>query len=161
MPVRIERIKPKGDLFGRALKRFEKENEAGLDESADEALAMFEKTVKTWETRVRFIVRKTKLGRSVYTLSKTYRYVDRGTKPHWIAPRKKKVLRFQAGYKAKTKPKVIGSTAGGPNGPTVFTPRAVRHPGTEARGFTEEIAKRMQKAHAARMRKKLKAALGK
>jgi hypothetical protein len=155
-PVRIERIKPKKDIFGRALKRFDREMEQGLDESAEETLTLYEKTVRTWTTQVRFIVRKTKLGRSVYTLSRTYRYVDRGTKPHIIAPRRAKVLRFSSRYKAKTKPRVITSTAGGASGAAVFTPKPVRHPGTEPRDFTLTIHERMRKKHAKNMRKRMK-----
>ena len=154
-PVRLERIGPREGLFGRAKKRWEREAEDGLDEVTDETLALYEKTVRTWQTRVRFIVRKTKLGRSVYTLSRTYRYVDLGTRPHIIRARRAPALRFKAGGKPKTKPGTIASYQGKP-GTEWVSKQSVRHPGTEPRGFTDEIAKRMRKRYAAVMRKRIK-----
>ena len=157
-PVRLERIGPREGLFGRAKKRWEREAEDGLDEVTDETLALYEKTVRTWQTRVRFIVRKTKLGRSVYTLSRTYRYVDLGTRPHIIRARRAPALKFKAGGKPKTKPGTLASYQGKP-GKDWRSAQSVRHPGTEPRGFTDEIAKRMQKRAATIMRKRVRDAI--
>jgi len=83
----------------------------------------------------------------VFTDNEIYGYVNDGTRPHPIFPKKAKALAFQWGgkgsYTPKTTPRVIGSRAGGPSGPTVYRPY-VQHPGTKGRHFDEEIEKLMQ-----------------
>lgn len=70
-------------------------------------------------------------------------WLDFGTRAHTITARRARRLRFRAGgFKAKTKPGVIGSSRGSPaSGPVVYK-RSVRHPGTTARRFSETIQKR-------------------
>ena len=83
----------------------------------------------------------------VDTSDEIYGYVNDGTPPHPIpkVPKISGSLAFQWGgkgsYKAKTAPRVIGSTGGGPTGPMVF-PKQVQHPGTKARNFDDEIQKK-------------------
>lgn len=107
----------------------------------------FEATTKTWNHKPSFTVDVSTKGQGpavlVGTSDEIYTYVNEGTKPHAIFPRKAKVLRFQGGYKAKTSPGNIGSSAGGASGPTLFRP-FVQHPGTKARKFDEVIAKKWQ-----------------
>ncbi|MCP4540589.1 MAG: hypothetical protein GY832_25920 [Chloroflexi bacterium] len=117
----------------------------------------FEKTTKSWKRKPPFEV----LVESgppatvlVATDDKIYDYVDRGTEAHVILPKKAKALRFQSGYKAKTTPGVIGSSAGGPFGATVFS-KGVIHPGTKARGFSKEIAKKWQPKFKTRMQARM------
>lgn len=113
------------------------------------------KTTATWDTPVNFQMR-TKNKKGILEMEvrpkpgtkgeEIFNYVDRGTKPHTIEPKKPGgVLSFMWGgpgsYKAKTKPRVIGSTSGGATGAMVaFT--KVKHPGTRARKFSDSIARR-------------------
>ena len=113
------------------------------------------KTTATWDTPVMFQMR-TKNKKGILEMEvrprpgtkgeEIFNYVDRGTTPHIIEPKKKGgVLSFMWGgpgsYKAKTKPRVIGSTGGGATGvPVAFT--KVHHPGTKARKFSDSIARR-------------------
>lgn len=88
-----------------------------------------------------------------------YRYVDEGTRPHIIAPRKPGgVLVFRTGYTSKTLPRLITSRTGGATGPTVFA-RVVRHPGTKARKFTETIMQRWQNRAPLLMERRVRMAL--
>lgn len=107
----------------------------------------FESTTKTWNHKPTFTVDVSTKGQGpavlVGTSDEIYGYVNDGTKPHDIYPKKAKVLRFQSGYSAKTSPGVIGSSSGGASGPTMFS-RHVRHPGTKARNFDETIEKKWQ-----------------
>lgn len=73
-----------------------------------------------------------------------YGYVDAGTKPHVIRPKRSRYLRFFSGYRAKTRVGIIGSREGGAYGDTVFR-TSVYHPGTKARQFMATIARRRQK----------------
>lgn len=90
----------------------------------------------------------------VGTDDEIYGYVDEGTKPHIIKPKRARALSFQWGgkgsYMAKTKPGVIGSQPGGPRGPMVSF-KQVHHPGTKARGFSKAIDKKWSAAFKRRM----------
>lgn len=114
----------------------------------------FAKTVETWEgekPKFEMLISLVQPGPTVVVeptgseeAVKKYAYVTKGTKKHRIKAKKGKSLAFAwagpGSYKAKTKPRVIGSTPGGATGEAVF-PKAVMHPGTEAREFDEEIQK--------------------
>lgn len=105
----------------------------------------YQVTTQTWKKRPPFGIERKGLNREVFTDDEIYGYVDEGTKPHEIKPKRAKVLAFGGGaYRPKTKVRVIGSTGGGPSGDTVFS-KGVHHPGTEAREFTEVIADKWDK----------------
>lgn len=116
-----------------------------------------DKTVATWDTPVKFQLRTKKRG-NVLTMdvkpksgkgAEVFSYVDLGTKGPYPIPKagntNAKTLHFQWGgkgsYKAKTKPRVLGSTGGGSTGPMVSFKR-VMHPGIKPRKFSETIARR-------------------
>lgn len=107
----------------------------------------FGETVKTWDHKPKFEQVISLSGNQpavlVATDDEIYGYVDEGTKPHIIKPKKAKVLHFMGGYTAKTSPGVIGSGNGGSSGGEVFS-RGVKHPGTKARGFSKAIEKKWQ-----------------
>lgn len=113
----------------------------------------FEKTTETWETDVKFEsivgLRRRPPGPEllVFTDNEIYGYVNDGTEPHFIFPKKKKALSFQWGgkgsYTPKTVPRHIGSKMGGPQG-HMQSFAWVEHPGTKGRHFDEEIEKLMR-----------------
>lgn len=123
---------------------------SAMHESEREILKDFQKTTRTWKRKPKFETQVgTKGGPTVLvgTDNPIYKYVDEGTKPHKIPRRPGKPLFFQWGgkgsYHAKTRPRVIDSSAGFPTGPfRVF--KSVNHPGTKARNFADEIQKRRQ-----------------
>lgn len=109
----------------------------------------FENTTKTWNHKPDFELTEDE-GSHDYRIAtgtddEIYGYVDAGTRPHIIRPKRSKYLRFQSGYKAKTKVGVINSYPGGPFGADVYTRTFVLHPGFQGRKFTATIAKRRQK----------------
>lgn len=103
-------------------------------------------TTQTWKHRPTFEILGNAWERQIFTTDPVFGFVDKGTRPHTIAPKAGGVLAFGAGpYKAKTKPRVIASSGGaGGGGPRVMTRKAVHHPGTEARAFTETIAEKWE-----------------
>jgi len=124
----------------------------------------FQKTTATWKNKPEFesMISLQSPGPTVLvgTDDEIYNYVDKGTKPHTIRPKKRGgKLAFPWGgpgsYRAKTKPKTIASYPGGVTGDTTILP-VVHHPGTEARQFSETIAKQWSKKFKARMEKALK-----
>lgn len=115
-----------------------------LDKAAKQAVTEYKKTTATWDGQPDFAITKEgEFGRIVGTESDVYGYVDHGTRPHIIRPVNVQNLAFQTGFSAKTAINVIGSSQGGSSGPTVFA-REVKHPGTDARNFSIEIAKVIQ-----------------
>lgn len=104
--------------------------------------------VANWEHKPKFQTRKDiktdKISMTVFPVgpnTKIYIFVDQGTKPHIIEPKKAPRLVFQTGYKSKTLARPARTVSGGgvATGPTVYA-KKVNHPGSEAREFSETIA---------------------
>jgi hypothetical protein len=113
---------------------------------ADDMLLDLELAVATWDHKVKFEeevnVTTSLVEILVGTDDEIFRYVDEGTKPHPIMPKKPGgKLRFQSGYKAKSTPGVQVSSVGGPFGDVVYA-KGVQHPGTKARNFTGQLTLR-------------------
>lgn len=124
------------------------ELEDALDEVKQGVLSDFESTVSTWETPVGF------KGQKVITTSgiavdvqpigdgaKIWGYLNDGTERHWVGPRNGSALRFQPGYRSKTRPGRIGSGGGGAFGPFAFS-KGHWVSGIEPRDFTGQIAEK-------------------
>jgi hypothetical protein len=105
-------------------------------------LRLYRRTTQSWTHRPQFEGEYEQRGTSYTVMVGTdddiYGYVDLGTRPHAIEPTGPWPLRFKTNYSAKTAPGVLRSWGGGATGPEVRA-RRVWHPGTEARGFSEEI----------------------
>lgn len=119
-----------------------------LDELKESLVDDFRKTVATWSTSVDFAGRKYMLPDELRLIvyptgagAEIWRYVNEGTRPHLIKPRKKGYpLRFKGGFRPKTKPGRIASGAGGASGQDVRA-AVVHHPGSEGRHFERPIAR--------------------
>ena len=106
------------------------------------------KATRTWrhkpDVQVEVNTRGNRAEVMVGTDDKVFGWVDRGTKPHYIFPRKAKALRFWSKSRPKTQPGQLSSGSGGKGGKLLY--RAwVRHPGTKPRRFTEQIQRRINK----------------
>ena len=104
-------------------------------------------TVRTWEHKPKFDITVTRSGNeysvAAGTDDKIYGFVDQGTKPHDIKPKRSQYLAFSSGYRAKTRVGIIGSREGGAFGDTVIA-SSVHHPGFPGRMFIQRIQKRRQ-----------------
>lgn len=107
---------------------------------------LFGMTVNGWHDRPDFRSKRidttSQLGIRVYPdgpNAPQYALVNQGARPHIIRPRRARLLRFQRGYKAGTKPHVLRSGAFARSG-DIVTAHEVHHPGFEAREFTQAIA---------------------
>ena len=120
-----------------------------LQDTEKGILKDFEDTTGTWKHEVDFEHghRLSTTAGEAYTRTgdEIYGYVNNGTPPHDIPKTGRTFMRFRWGgkgsYRPKTAPGRLGSRPGGPSGPTV-TAFKVHHPGTEARKFDEQIARR-------------------
>lgn len=128
-----------------------KQIEQTLDQKVKPALIKsHELIVANWSSDVGFQARKFITGDSISINvfptgadKQIWIFVDQGTKPHTIRAKGGGRLKFQAGtYKPKTLANPARTASGGgtvSGGVTVF-PKAVNHPGTQARNFSETIA---------------------
>jgi len=116
-----------------------------------EIVADYNQTVQTWRNKPAFETAISLAGGDASVLvtpdgpnRQQFEYVDKGTRPHIIRPRRARKLRFKSVYRAKTQPGVIGSGPGGASGEDVYRD-FVNPPGTEARRFSEIIEQRRRK----------------
>ena len=142
--IQIKVIKPQ--RFKDA--QFKREIEKAAKVAAKDMQKDFQLTTKTWKRKPKFeqiISVAPNVEVLVGTDDEIYGYVNDGTRPHLIFPKRAKALSFQWGgkgsYRPKTKPRFIGSVPGGPTGPRVARPY-VQHPGTKAREFDQTIQKK-------------------
>jgi hypothetical protein len=125
----------------------------------------FEKTVRTWQgERPKFEVLIGLTGKdatavigptgSDKAVSK-WTFLDEGTKPHAIKPKKKPALAFRSGFQAKTTPNLITSSTGGSFGPFVHLRKgqSVKHPGIKPRNWTKIVVKQRSPKFAEAMSK--------
>lgn len=158
--AKMKVIKPK------ALKEKEMRLELlnGLRSVGKKVLKDFEATVKTWDHKPKFELAISLKGKGPQFIAGTddeiYGYVNFGTRPHRIVPKRAKVLRFRGTYSAKTTPGVIGSKSGGSSGDVVFS-KGVNHPGTKARNFDKQIGKKWEKSFRGEMHDAMKRARAK
>lgn len=107
-----------------------------------------ESTTRTWKHKPQFEVTVTETNGDYSVAAGTddqrYKWVNDGTRPHIIRPRRSRFLRFRVGGSPKTTPNVIGSKAGA-QGTDWRTAQEIHHPGTTARNFTKRIQERRQK----------------
>jgi hypothetical protein len=116
-----------------------------LDKTGKDFRAGFEQSVEGWEHQVSFATQSQIEGKRarviVGTNDEIYGYVNHGTKPHEIKPKRKGRLSFRTGYRAKTQRGSLRSGSGGATGAWVSA-KKVQHPGTEPRNFDEEVVRR-------------------
>jgi hypothetical protein len=139
--IKLKPIRPAPDAL--SPRKYERAIETAMGIVAVTAVQEFQQTTRSWRHKPDFRIAKDGDDRvTVGTDDEIYGYVDQGTRPHVIRPRRGRFLRFQAGARAKTTPGSLSSGGGG-GGVTTFR-RGVNHPGTKARGFSELIARRAE-----------------
>jgi hypothetical protein len=135
--VKLIPVTPKdGQLFN--LAAIQRAITSTLNQAAQDAQKDLQSTTATWKRKVTFAITPIPDGFQVSTDDEIYGYVDQGTPPHIITPKRGKMLRFGPGSRPKTTVRVIGSTAGAKGGAPVVA-RIVHHPGTEAREFSQML----------------------
>lgn len=140
--MKLVPITPKG--FAEQMRRLPGAVKKGMRQAAEAVKTDFESSTATWEHNVAFTIQEDGDNLIVGTDDEIYGYVDKGTKPHVIVPKRGRMLRFTAGGRPKTQPGRITSGAGSKGGVVVIRPR-VDHPGTAPRNFSAEIYKRWRR----------------
>lgn len=109
-----------------------------------EGLPLYQATTRTWQRKPRFAVVKKSRGWSIVTNDERYKFVDFGTRPHIIRARNAPFLVFRWPYRSATKVNWLSSRQI-QRGDNWSKRKQVRHPGIQARNFTDIISKRLQK----------------
>lgn len=140
--IKIKVIAPRGVLLD--ARKMARAIENALDGAALAAKADFGVTQQTWsdESKARFKVTRKPGMRAVGTSDTPYVWVSRGTKPHEIRAKNKKVLAFPRVFRAKTRVREIKSWKGYKNPKARYFRKSVRHPGIKAREFDAAIAEK-------------------
>ena len=111
----------------------------------EDVMPDFKATVETWDHTVKFESKvegsQTRVVGEVWTTDKVYGILDAGSPKHDIPLGAKGFLAFQTSFTPKTKPKWVGSQAGGKSGPWARLYHGIKdHPGHKAREFAKTIA---------------------
>lgn len=113
-----------------------------LEREGDTIVREYGYTVKTWKRKPHFEKQIFPDGQMIAgTDDEIFGYVDEGTRPHIIRPRRAKALRFNTVFRAKTIPNQMTSRPG-LSAPPVAHRLEVHHPGTKPRNLTKLMAKR-------------------
>lgn len=129
------------DVFADA-KKIGRAVETTFNNAARGVKADFDVTTQTWAKRPAFTITQDGPGsRTVSTEDEIYGYVNDGTPPHLISANKAPMLRWRTPFRAKTRPRWIGSNKGS-LGNQYRRALVVHHPGTQAREFDEVIWKK-------------------
>lgn len=119
---------------------------AQRSKTAPKLKRLFKETTEGWNHQPNWSQQQT-IGRDFIAMkvwpsgehAEQYRLVNNGAPSHMIAPRRARVLRFQTGYRAGTRPRVLRSRAYQRFGRYIST-SLVNHPGFEAREFDRLVA---------------------
>jgi hypothetical protein len=108
----------------------------------------FQSSVKDWKTKVDFDKEVRTKNNAIEgeegTDNDIYRFVSAGTKRHYVAPRRAKVLAFKPNYKTKSVAGTIPSRSGGASGNMAFS-KGHYVSGIKAREYPKQIAKKRMK----------------
>lgn len=151
--LRSIRGKKRQKLFANMPSDASKEIRAVVNKKVKPALVKaHERVVADWKSDVKFRSRVTITPDAIKIFifpagadKQVWTFVDKGTRPHIIKPKGPGYpLRFKTGYKPKTLPNPARTVygGGGASGPEVRA-MVVKHPGSEPRNFTKQIAKEM------------------
>ena len=134
-----------------------------------EVRAEFEQVVSDWSSRNRpkFVLKQEINEREIRVEVRPYRrrkasrvfsWVDQGTRPHTIRPRRRrpksrtrKRLAFRLDYKPHTLPIAKAHVGDGQKHGDWVTPMVVRHPGIKPRLFSQEIERKTKPRFRARI----------
>lgn len=125
---------------------YKKEVLKALDREIQIDKRMLEKTVTTWKSPRPVFKTKSKVTNQqaearAWTEDDRWNWTDRGTPAHYITAKRGKYLTFSYGGRPKTKVRTLGSGRGS-RGNKWAKKQVVKHPGTKARLWSQEVIKR-------------------
>lgn len=145
MKITFEPIIPKKKVFDPA--RYIAEVDRAVITSKNGVQADFKKTTATWSHQPKWYATRRGYIWYIGTSDVIYSYVDEGTRPHVIRPKRPggRLRFFRTGFKPKSRVGYIASYAGQKANKDLTYTRVVHHPGTKARRFSEKIKEKWEK----------------
>lgn len=158
MKINIAPITPKKNLLNPDL--YQKLIAQAVLDTKDGVKADFQKTAATWTHQPKWFITRRGTDWWIGTKDEIYAYVDLGTPPHIIAPKREggRLRFYRSGFKPKSRVGYIDSYAGKTASKDLTWAKLVHHPGTKARHFSLKIAAKWQKEFAKRCRAAVKQA---
>jgi len=127
------------ELFKKMVKLLPQVVAAEMRAIASDVVADLEGTAATWEDQPTFDVKSNADGsQKITTEHRVWNWVDQGTAPHTIVPKRAEFLRFNVPYSPATRPGSLKARNAKTGKKTVRT-RVVFHPGIEPRQFSVKI----------------------
>lgn len=124
------------------IQAFRREMNKAIKEQRDVLSEDLNRITRTWEHEVKFKIDMKdsvdKIEGAISTDDEIFGYVEKGTRSHWVPKTGYARMRFHSGYRAKTRPGLIGSTQGGGYGPFWFSKRH-KVKGIKGREFLKAI----------------------
>lgn len=123
----------------------------------------FAKTTRTWEDKPRWTVTRNLNSREgflrvwVWTEHQHFRWVNEGTRAHWVPKRGVATMAFRR-YRAKTRVQWIGSRSGGRFGALIVRTGRWKVKGIKARKFDEVVRRKWQPKFGRRMAQAMQSA---
>lgn len=125
-----------------------KEIALDVDKSAKNAIAEYqkritkdlEKSTQAWSKPVEFEINENKESVTISTEDNRYQWVDEGTKPHDIRPKKARTLRWLPGGKVRNE--IARRQANAERRDVAIYATKVSHPGIRPRSITARVMKR-------------------
>lgn len=146
----IKQTKPKLKIRGgtseKLAKEWRKDMRRAASNTRKQIVRDYKRATRTWKTDLDIKVRQFARGDEIKFVTSVnnpiFRYVDKGTEPHIITPKRAPALIFKVnGFVPKTKPGRLTAKSGKQGKKTVAAQR-VKHPGNEPRDITGRIAER-------------------
>lgn len=144
--------------FLKIAKQIERETKKALKEEQRETIKDLKRATSKWKTPAEFTVEKEDEGATIVTEDDRYIWVDEGTAPHTIVPKKNKFLKFRPGDRVRNEIARRQSTQTSKD-VAVYT-KTVHHPGIKPRNFTETVMRKREKKFTSAIEDAVEKAIG-
>jgi hypothetical protein len=128
--------------FERIARDIQKETKEALKKQQKKLLRELKKATSAWKTPAQFDTEKADEGVTIVTNDDRVTWVDEGTKPHTITPKRHRFLKFRPGDNVRQQI-ARRQTAQASQDVAVFA-KSVQHPGIKPRNFVERVMKKQE-----------------
>jgi hypothetical protein len=129
--------------FDDIAKEIQKSTQQAVKKENEKTIRALKQATAQWKKPAEFETVETDDGATIMTEDQRYTWVDEGTKPHAILPKKSRFLRFRPGDGVRNEIARRQSMAAASD--VAVYAKAVQHPGIRPRNITERVMLRREK----------------
>ena len=129
--------------FERIARDIQKETQLAMKKEQKKLMRKLQAATAAWKTPAQFDTEDTDEGVTIVTTDDRVTWVDEGTAPHTITPKRNRFLKFRPGDNVRQEI-ARRQTAQAAQDVAVFI-KTVHHPGIKPRNFIEEVMKKQEK----------------